>query len=176
MTDISRRWNPNPLGIGGFKDHPEYRFRVGEEGFARCTAMSKRSKRRCKLPPVNGCGGVCRWHGARGGWGNHTLPKDDRTLRNKEIKRARLMAEAEVARRFATGEAVDVLREAARAIRPWIGKIHPADEARAVLMMEAHLEGMGQPDGLTGEAWRETLRALGVMPQRPLPPTPAPEP
>jgi hypothetical protein len=32
----------------------------------RCTAISKRSRERCKAPALRGCA-VCRFHGARGG-------------------------------------------------------------------------------------------------------------
>jgi hypothetical protein len=169
--------NRNPTGKGPLGNHPEHRWRAlfacGK--VVSCSALSKRTGKRCCAPPVKGYG-VCRNHGGWGGTGRFRPPTNMRHLGNKDLKRVRLAAEAEVKRRFATGERISELREAARAIRPWIGKIHPADEARAVLMMEVHLEGLGRPDGLNGEAWRETLRALGVMPQRPLPPTPAPEP
>src|SRR5262245_5041199 len=93
----------NPFGIGGFGDHPELICRVGAPGSPRCTAMSKRNGRRCKMPPTKGFT-VCMWHGANGGNGNIRLPTSKRNLMNKGIKRARLMAEAEVERRARQNE------------------------------------------------------------------------
>jgi hypothetical protein len=134
-----------------------------------CKAISKRSGRRCRMPPTKGCGGVCFWHGARGGNGNFRAPTSKRNLANKETKRARAMSQADVERRLAAGE----LREAAEALKPLIGKIHPADEARALLMLDALFDG-----SLTPEGWREAQRGLGLLPQRmpTAPPAQEPEP
>jgi hypothetical protein len=166
----------NPTGIGGLGERSKDRWRAlfnrGE--VVSCSATAKRTGKRCRSAPVQGYG-VCQHHGGWGGRGRFRLPVNMRHFGNKDLKRAREMADAEVEQRFAAGE----LREAVQAIRPWVGKIHPADESRAVLAMAARLEGLGRPDGLAGEAWREARRAVGLIAPRapaPTPPALAPEP
>jgi hypothetical protein len=129
-----------------------------------CTATSKRSGKRCRMPPTNGCGGVCYFHGARGGRGNFRWPTSMRHLRNKEIQRARMMAQAEVDIRLA---ARDLHPEVHEAIKTYIGRIHPADEARMLLMLDHLFKG-----DLTNEAWFEFRQNLGLTPMRPSKPKP----
>ena len=135
-----------------------------------CSATSKRSGARCRMPPTTGCGGVCFWHGARGGNGNFRAPTSKRNLGNKETKRARLYAEAEVARRVAAGEqhpeTFALFRDTSRA---YPNRLYLADEGRLWLAIDDHLRSAGNPVG----AWRALLRAFGLAPPRP-PPAPAP--
>jgi hypothetical protein len=119
----------NPTGKGGFGDRPQDQWRAKlrrGEVTSRCTATSKRSGERCRFPATKGYG-VCYWHGARGGNGNCRTPTSKRNLANKEVKRARLWAAAEVAHRIAANE---IHPEARKALKDYISKIHPADEGR----------------------------------------------
>jgi hypothetical protein len=158
----------NPTGRGGFGDRPQDQWRAKlarGEVTSRCTATSKRSGERCRFPATKGYG-VCYWHGARGGYGKFRAPTSKRNLANKEIQRARLWAEAEVAQRVARNE---IRPEVYGALKDIIGKIHPADEARALLALDLWFDG-----ALTSEAWEEARRALGLLPPwRPPAPTPA---
>jgi hypothetical protein len=161
----------NPTGKGGFggrlQDQWRAKFERGEVTSC-CTATSKRSGKRCRFPATKGCGGVCYWHGARGGYRNARAPTSKRNLANKEIKRARLDAEAEVAQRAARNE---IHREAHEALKTYVGKIHPADEGRALLALDMWFDG-----ALTDEGWREARRSLGLIPPRRTIATPAPAP
>jgi hypothetical protein len=158
----------NPTGKGGFGDRPQDQWRAKlrrGEVTSRCTATSKRSGERCRFPATKGYG-VCYWHGARGGNGNCRTPTSKRNLANKEVKRARLWAAAEVAHRIAANE---IHPEARKALKDYISKIHPADEGRALLMLDQWFDG-----AMTDEAWREARIALGLIPPRQSPvPTPA---
>jgi hypothetical protein len=158
----------NPTGKGGFGDRPQDQWRAKlrrGEVTSRCTATSKRSGERCRFPATKGYG-VCYWHGARGGNGNCRTPTSKRNLANKEIKRARLWAEAEVARRIAANE---IHPEAYEATKHFISRIHSADEARLLLMLDMRLGG-----ALTDEGWRDARIALGLIPPwRPPAPMPA---
>jgi hypothetical protein len=134
---------------------------------SRCTATSKRSGERCRFPATKGCGGVCYWHGANGGDNRkRVLPASRRHLANLEIKRARLWADAEVAQRIAANE---IHPEARKALKDYIGRIHPADEGRALLALDRWFDG-----AMTNDGWEEARRALGLIPPRRWPaPTPA---
>jgi hypothetical protein len=161
----------NPSGKGGLggriRDTWPAMFARGEGGPS-CTATSKRNKRRCRMPPMRGSH-LCYWHGGTGGDNRKpTMPTSLRHLGNKETKRVRLFCEAEVERLAAAG---DLHPGTLAALRPWIGKTHPADEARLIWMISEQLHG-----NLTTEAWRETLTVLGLRPRRPAPPPKAPEP
>jgi hypothetical protein len=68
LWEMSRRGvgvtknEPNPTKPGQKEKDREYAF----DKAPRCTATSKRTRRRCKAPAVRGWN-VCRFHGARGG-------------------------------------------------------------------------------------------------------------
>jgi hypothetical protein len=145
--------NFNPTGRGGLGDRPWDRYRIGEPGFPTCKATSKRSGKRCKMPPLRGSE-VCIFHGARGGRGKWTLPKNRRMLWNKEIKAGRAMAEAELDRRI---EQKELNPETRKAFRTFVSRVHPADQGRLMLALDDRLNG-----SLSNEAWRETRKLFGL--------------
>lgn len=156
----------NPTGKGGFGDRLQDQWRAKlERGelTSCCTATSKRSGKRCRFPATKGCGGVCYWHGARGGHGNFRPPTSKRNLANKEIKRAQLDAEAEVAQRTARNE---IRPEAREALRTYIGKIHPADEGRALLLLDLWFDGALTEEGRRKRGERSASFRLDARPRR----------
>jgi hypothetical protein len=160
--------NNNPTGKGGLgaRRHAIWRW---DRGIRRCTAVSKRNHRRCRMPAMKGSM-TCYWHGAPGGdHRKRILPTSMRHLRNLEIKRGRLVAVAEVERRMAANElhpeTYNLFREMDRS------RLHPADEGRLLLAIDTWLRG-----DMTAETWRETRKLLGLLPGREREPELQPEP
>ena len=75
-----------------------------------------------------------------------------------EVGRELIEAKAEVAHRIAANE---IYPEAYETLKAYIGRIHPADEPRALLMLDQWFNG-----DLTPEAWHEARMALGLIPPR----------
>ncbi len=91
------------------------------------------------------------------------MPTSARHLANKTIKKARTYAEAEVERLQGTTE----LREACEMAKPWLDKVHPADQARLLIALNGYIQ-WPTPDGAPGQ------RAFGLNPAPTTPSKPAP--
>jgi hypothetical protein len=120
---------------------------VGAPGFPRCTARTKRTKKRCKNPPSRGWT-VCFLHGANSGRGNRTVARSIRVLNNKTIKAVRADARAQFA-------AVKLHPETLKAYRAFAGRVYPPDEERFLLMLDDYVRGE-----MPAEMFRTARRAF----------------
>jgi hypothetical protein len=159
------RQTNNPTGIGGlqFRVHDQWYDRFRRGLVESCTATSKRSRERCRFHPMKGSH-LCYWHGGTGGDPRKRNPPSSKgNLMNREIKRSRVAAEAEVERRQAlpADHLEAIHRDAHADLKIFIagGLLHPADEGRLLLQLDALKRGE-----LTPAAWREARRCLGLLP------------
>ena len=132
MSNLSRDYNHNPLGLGGLKFRRHHRFVLGAPGNC-CDARCKQKPGEfCRQPPVRGSK-RCRFHGGFAGRGRVRLAKNERVAHSKAMALVRKASRAEL-------ERVELHPETHRACGRYTD-IYPPNLEILLLGVDQHLRG-----------------------------------